>query len=128
MEEKKYTVLVVDDSGLVLRNIKDTLQSKYEVKVAVSGKIALRSIWDCKPDVVLLDYEMPDMNGDETFDEIRKIPGAEEIPIIFLTSVDDKDTIVRLLCKKPFGYLLKPASATKLLQTIGKALGSDAEE
>lgn len=128
MDEIKRTVLVVDDSGLVLRSIKETLQNKYEVKIAVSGKLALRIIPEFKPDVILLDYEMPDMNGATTFDEIRKIPGAEETPIIFLTSMDDKDTIVELMCKKPSGYLLKPTNANKLQETISKALGIVEEE
>ena len=122
-EELKHRVLVIDDSGLVLRSIKDILQNEYEVKIAVSGKLALRVIPEFMPDVILLDYEMPVMNGAETFDEIRKLPGTATTPIIFLTSMDDKDTIYELMQKKPAGYILKPPNIVKLQEAIVKALG-----
>ncbi len=128
MEEKKYTVLVIDDSGLVLRSMKEVLQNDYEVKIAVSGKLALKLIPEIKPDVILLDYEMPEMNGAEVFDEIRKLPEGKDLPIIFLTSMDDKSTIVELMEKKPAGYLLKPAKQARLHAVLHKALGIEEEE
>lgn len=128
MTDGKYTVLVIDDSGLVLRSMKDILQKDYDVKIAVSGKLALKMIPEIRPDVVLLDYEMPVMNGAEVFDEIRKLPEGKELPIIFLTSMDDKATIVELMQKKPNGYLLKPTKQTKLYKEIQRALGIVEEE
>lgn len=125
MNDGKYTILVIDDSGLILRNIKDILQNDYDVKIAVSGKLALKMIPEFKPDVILLDYEMPEMNGSQTFDEIRKLPEGADIPIIYLTSVDDRSVIVELMRKKPTGYLLKPVKQVKLREAIMKALGMD---
>lgn len=125
MNDGKYTILVIDDSGLILRNIKDILQNDYDVKIAVSGKLALKMIPEFKPDVILLDYEMPEMNGSQTFDEIRKLPEGADIPIIYLTSVDDRSVIVELMRKKPTGYLLKPVKQAKLREAIMKALGMD---
>ena len=63
MTDGKYTVLLIDDSGLVLRSMKDILQNEYDVKIAISGKLALKMIPEVRPDVILLDYEMPEMNG-----------------------------------------------------------------
>lgn len=123
MIDNKYTVLVVDDSGLVLRSIKELLQVKYNVKIAISGKLALKMIPESKPDVILLDYEMPGMNGADVFDEIRKQPEGEKVPIIFLTSLDDKDTIEELMKKNPVGYLLKPTNYDKLQENLCRALG-----
>lgn len=128
MTDGKYTVLVIDDSGLVLRSMKEVLQKEYDVKIAVSGKLGLKMIPEFRPDVILLDYEMPEMNGAEVFDEIRNLPEGKEIPIIFLTSMDDKMTIVELMKKKPMGYLLKPAKQAKLFDAIKKALGIEDEE
>lgn len=125
MNDGKYTILVIDDSGLILRNIKDILQNDYDVKIAVSGKLALKMIPEFKPDVILLDYEMPEMNGSQTFDAIRKLPEGADIPIIYLTSVDDRSVIVELMRKKPTGYLLKPVKQAKLREAIMKALGMD---
>lgn len=127
MVDGKYTVLIIDDSGLVLRSMKDILQSEYEVKIAISGKLGLKLIPEVRPDVVLLDYEMPVMNGSEVFDEIRKLPEGKELPIIFLTSMDDKNIIMELMQKKPHGYLLKPAKQAKLHAAIQKALGIEEE-
>lgn len=123
MTDGKYTVLVIDDSGLVLRSMKDILQNDYDVKIAVSGKLALKMVPEIRPDVILLDYEMPVMNGAEVFDEIRKLPDGKDVPIIFLTSMDDRATIVELMQKKPAGYLLKPTKQAKLYSAISNALG-----
>lgn len=123
MTDGKYTVLLIDDSGLVLRSMKDILQNEYDVKIAISGKLALKMIPEVRPDVILLDYEMPEMNGAEVFDEIRKLPAFVNVPIIFLTSMDDKATIVELMKRKPSGYLLKPTNQIRLYEAIHRALG-----
>ena len=128
MTDGKYTVLLIDDSGLVLRSMKDILQNEYDVKIAISGKLALKMIPEIKPDVILLDYEMPEMNGAEVFDEIRKLPAFVNVPIIFLTSMDDKATIVELMKRKPSGYLLKPTNQIRLYEAIHHALGIVDEE
>lgn len=123
MTDGKYTVLLIDDSGLVLRSMKEILQNEYDVKIAISGKLALKMIPEVRPDVILLDYEMPEMNGAEVFDEIRKLPAFVDVPIIFLTSMDDKATIVELMKRKPSGYLLKPTNQIRLYEAIRHALG-----
>lgn len=123
MNEVKHTVLVVDDSGLSLRTIKTALEDKYEVKIAVSGKLALKIIPDFRPEVILLDYVMPEMNGAETFDEIRKLPESNTTPVIFLTSIEDSSIIEEIMQRKPFGYILKPPNLVKLRETIDEALG-----
>ena len=128
MTDGKYTVLLIDDSGLVLRSMKDILQNEYDVKIAISGKLALKMIPEVRPDVILLDYEMPEMNGAEVFDEIRKLPAFVNVPIIFLTSMDDKATIVELMKRKPSGYLLKPTNQIRLYEAIHHALGIVDEE
>lgn len=94
----------------------------YTVDIAVSGVLALKRLNDVKPDLILLDYEMPEMNGMETFREIKKIPGAESIPIIFLSGIDDVVTVENIMSLNPEGYILKPPNTTKLLQLIEKTL------
>lgn len=128
MTDNKYTVLIIDDSGLVLRSLKDILQSDFDVKIAISGKLGLKTVPEVRPDVILLDYEMPGMNGSEVFDEVRKLPEGKDVPIIFLSSMDDRTTIYELMQKKPAGYILKPARQTKLLAAINKALGIEEEK
>lgn len=119
---RRRRILIVDDSPMILRNIKSMLDEKYDVSVSTSGKKALLSIKCNRPDLVLLDIEMPEMDGSVCFDKIKEIKGCEKLPIIFLTSVSDKDNILKVLAKGPEGYLLKPVSTEKLRSKIREVL------
>ena len=122
-----YKVLIVDDAGVMLRNLKQLIDDVCDVRLAVSGAIALSSIKNDKPDIIFLDYDMPVMNGEETFDAIRNLENGKDIPIVFLTGADDKTTIMRLMRKKPDGYLLKPPAKEKIISVIEKIM-SEREE
>lgn len=117
-------VMVVDDDAGTLRNIKSLLQDMYDVVLANSGRKALEIIGMENPDVVLLDYEMPLMKGPETMRHIREKRGFENIPVVFLTGVNDRAQITAALALKPTGYLLKPVNKEKLLNTVLDALNS----
>lgn len=122
-EEVVKTVMVVDDSGLVLRNVKHLLEPKYKVFVANSGEQAIKFIPRKKPDLIILDYEMPEMDGKETFENIKKDEVGKRIPVIFLTGVADREHIMAVLALNPAGYILKPPTEDKLLELIQKVLG-----
>lgn len=111
-------VLVVDDCVITLRFMEAMLEDTYRITVVSSGEQALKSIQKERPDVILLDYEMPGMNGKETFEKIRANKEICNIPVIFLTSVAVKEYIEAVLKMKPAGYLLKPADKEKLIATI----------
>ena len=120
----KAKVMVVDDDAGTLRNIKSLLSDMYDVVVANSGRKALEIIGMENPDIILLDYEMPLMKGPETMRHIREKRGFENIPIVFLTGVNDRAQITAALAMKPAGYLLKPVNKEKLLNTVLEALNS----
>lgn len=120
----KAKVMVVDDDAGTLRNIKSLLSDMYDVVVANSGRKALEIIGMENPDIILLDYEMPLMKGPETMRHIREKRGFENIPIVFLTGVNDRAQITAALAMKPNGYLLKPVNKEKLLNTVLEALNS----
>ena len=107
----RKTVLLVDDSAMLLRTMNDMLKQKYDVQIATSGMKALALIAKKRPDIIFLDYEMPVCDGKMTMKMIREQEGGEDIPIVFLTGVKDKQHIEDVLKLKPAGYLLKPASA-----------------
>lgn len=111
-------ILIVDDSPLVLRNMRSVLNDKYEVFLATSGEQALKLIPVKKPDLILLDYEMPDMDGKATFEAILDNDFSKDIPVIFLTSIANKEQIYAVLKSCPAGYILKPPSEKKLLAAI----------
>ena len=120
----KAKVMIVDDDAGTLRNIKSLLSDMYDVVVANSGRKALEILGMENPDIILLDYEMPLMKGPETMRHIREKRGFENIPIVFLTGVNDRAQITAALAMKPTGYLLKPVNKEKLLNTVLEALNS----
>lgn len=122
MKNPKKKILVVDDTPLMLRNLKNMLDQKYDVVLATSGKQALHVIPEENPDLVLLDYEMPEMDGKAVFETMLQDPEMKEIPVIFLTSVSKKSSILSILKSKPAGYILKPAEQSNLLDTIQSVL------
>ncbi|MCR4674581.1 MAG: response regulator [Lachnospiraceae bacterium] len=113
-----HKVMIVDDDAGTLRNIKSLLDDTYNVCVATNGVKALDILDIEKPEVILLDYEMPRMNGPETMQKIHQKPNYKNIPIVFLTGVNDKAQIAAALALRPSGYLLKPVNKEKLLMTL----------
>lgn len=98
------------------------LEDKYNITLANSGMKAMTSIGKSRPDVVLLDYEMPVCDGRQTLEMIRADEELSSIPVIFLTSVNDRKHIESVLRLRPAGYLLKPAKPDTLISAIEKAL------
>lgn len=111
-------ILVVDDATIIHKTIKGYLDSRYEVATAISGKIALRFLKTKEVSLILLDYEMPDMNGPAVLEELRKDPYLASIPVVFLTGINDTEKIKNALALKPQGYLLKPVDRESLLAKI----------
>ncbi len=123
----KKRILVVDDNGTTLRTMKAMLEEYYEVTIAISGAQAMTSIGKKRPDLILLDYEMPVCDGKMTLEMIRADEDMKSIPVIFLTAVNDRANIEAVLKLKPAGYFLKPAIKDKLLAEIDRILNSTSE-
>lgn len=119
-ETKK--IFIVDDSPLLLRSMKAILEEDYEVFIATSGKMAIKMIPEKEPDLILLDYDMPGMDGKKTFEALKQDEYMKDIPVVFLTAVADREHIYAVLPSRPAGYLLKPPDRKKLLETIEEIL------
>lgn len=115
---KKGKILVVDDSDVALQFMKELLEKDYDVSVAKSGLSAIRCITLDRPNLVLLDYEMPVCDGSQVLEMIRSEEDFADIPVIFLTSTVDKERINKIIPLKPNGYLLKNAKPTDLKKNI----------
>ncbi len=115
-------VLVIDDDPIMLRVIKDYLHEDYEVASAKSGKTAYKYLEKKTTDLILLDYEMPEEDGPQVFQNIRQMPNSENVPIVFLTGVSDKARISQVLALKPAGYVLKPVDRQVLHKAVSSAL------
>ena len=114
----KRKVLVVDDDGTMLRMIKTWLSVKYRVYMASSGKIAMNFLQTNSVDLVLLDYMMPQMDGPQVLVEIRKDDKLKDLPVMFLTSKSDKESVVSVAALRPAKYLLKTMPKAKLINSI----------
>lgn len=124
-EEKKRRkhILVVDDEPMMLKMIQEQLSDKYDVATAISGKIAFKFLEKKGTDLILMDYQMPTESGAEVMAKIRDNSQYDDIPIVFLTGVTDKEKIKEVLTLKPNGYILKPLDRDKLRSTIEKLIG-----
>lgn len=75
-----------------------------------------------KPDLIFLDYDMPEGDGKETFEQIKQMEQAKDVPVVFLTSIRDKKRIEEVLSLKPAGYVLKPAEQSRIFETLEELL------
>ncbi|MEG0805261.1 MAG: response regulator [Lachnospiraceae bacterium] len=101
-------ILAVDDNSINLRVIKDMLQDEYKVIPTLSGRVALQFLEKHKPDLILLDVMMPEMDGIAAYKEIRKTDNGKEAPIIFLSASEDTDIIQACMEQGAAGYIVKP--------------------
>ena len=102
----------------MLRNVKNLLGEKYQVILANSGAMAVKYLSLDKPDLVLLDYEMPVINGKQVLEIVRTEQDFSGVPVIFLTGRNDRNTIMDVMGLKPEGYLLKSMSSDAFVQAI----------
>lgn len=122
--DDKKRILVVDDNGTTLRTIKAMLEDTYDIALAISGAQAMTSIGKKRPDMILLDYEMPVCDGRMTLEMIRADEDLTSIPVMFLTAINDRENIEAVLKLRPAGYMLKPPVKEKLLAEIEKILNT----
>ena len=87
--ETQKTLLLVDDDAVMIRTLREGLSTVYKVIPANSGANALKILERAKPDLILLDYEMPEMNGPQVLEKIKNNPATANIPVMFLTAKTD---------------------------------------
>lgn len=111
-------ILVVDDAALVRHVMKELLGKDYEIALAKSGLSAIRSITLDRPDLILLDYEMPVCDGSQVLEMIRSEEEFADIPVIFLTSSVERERVKKVMALKPEGYLLKTLPPVEIKKNI----------
>lgn len=117
MNMRKH-ILVVDDDVVTLRTVMNYLKDDYRVTVAKSGTAAIAILGKDIPDLILLDYEMPVCDGVQTLKLIRSEDKFKDIPVFFLTGVDDSELVKMAVELKPEGYILKSTSQELILKKI----------
>ena len=121
--EQRKLILVVDDSATVRRLVSITLERQgHRVRAAVNGLDGLESLKQEQPDLVLLDVNMPKMDGYELAKSIRRSPGAKLLPILMLSGNDGVFDKVRGKMAGATDYLTKPFQGEVLLAALNKLL------
>ncbi len=124
----KKHILIVDDDKNMLKMLHLFLRDEYEVTMVDSGKLALEAVIKHTPDLILLDYMMPLFDGPHVLEIIRKREESRNVPVLFLTSVTDKEKILECLSLNPQGYLIKPISRSELLQRVAEVINPAANK
>lgn len=112
-------ILIVDDLPDNLRVLSEILQDNhYKVRKAINGKTAIRSAQSIPPDVILLDIKMPEMDGYETCQNLKADVRTQDIPIIFISALDDVIDKVKAFQVGGVDYVTKPFQAEEVLARI----------
>jgi DNA-binding NarL/FixJ family response regulator len=113
------TVLIVDDSPGTLGFLTEALEREhFTVLVALRGERALATVEQMRPDLVLMDAVMPELDGFETCRRLKRMPGAATIPVIFMTGLSDTDHVIRGLEAGGVDYVTKPVVPQELVARI----------
>ncbi len=118
----KRRILAVDDNSISLATIEQALKDKYEVTPLNSGVRALQYLKKNQPDLILLDVRMASKDGVETLREIREMEECKDIPVIMLTSQNDKNTVLESFMLGADNYILKPFKTQDLHERIENVL------
>lgn len=123
---EKMRILAIDDNTVNLATLEQELKSKYEVVPMISGRRAIKYLYREQVDLILLDVEMPIMDGIETLKEIRAQENGVTVPVIFLTAKKDKATVIDGVKLGIMDYITKPFDPEDLherIERVFKRLG-----
>ena len=123
----KKRILVVDDAAIILSRIWDALRNDYEVTMVNSGIRALKYLEQENTDLILLDIRMPLKDGIQTLREIRAMEDRADIPVIMLTGMEDKRSVMEGIKLGICDYILKPFTPEDLRERIQRALETSGE-
>jgi PleD family two-component response regulator len=120
---EKKKILIVDDNEVQLSLSEVQLKNEYKITTAKSGREALDHLFHgLVPDLIILDILMPDMDGWETFGRLRAISKLHEVPILFLSSINDQKEIDRAFEMGAVDFIVKPCNGTELLERVKKVV------
>ncbi len=111
-------VLIVDDDPSYAGMVREWIRGSYRADVVTAGMQAITFLLKNKVDLILLDYEMPVVDGPQVLQMLRQEPATKDIPVVFLTGVGSKEEVARVLELKPNGYVLKSTTREELLHYI----------
>ncbi len=114
-----YDILVVDDTPANLRLLSGMLSDQgYKVRPAPNGKLALMGARAVPPDLILLDINMPDMNGYQVCEQLKNDPATAAIPVIFISALDQTEDKIKAFTLGGVDYITKPFQLEEVLARV----------
>ena len=124
--EAKKRILIVDDDPEYAKVVRGWVKDHYKADIVTAGMQAISFLLKLpeneKVSLILLDYEMPVVDGPQVLQMLRQEPATSHIPVVFLTGVDTKEEVKRVMSLKPDGYILKSTTKEDLLIYLHKKL------
>ena len=114
-------IVAVDDSNVVLKMLQNVLnKEEYDMHPFSTGKRALQYLMqkDHIPDLIILDIDMPEMNGYEVLERIKKMDHLENVPVIFLTANSEKKQVIKAVTGGVKDYVVKPIDKEILMKKL----------
>ncbi len=122
VQEDKATILVVDDDAMNLRIAEKMLESQFHIECVKSGREALEFVERVIPNLILLDLHMPGMDGFQVIAALRAQERFREIPVIFLTADNDRDTEIKGFREGALDFITKPFIADIAISRVNRIL------
>ncbi len=119
-DQSECTLMIVEDEPVNIDILVETLGEAYEIAVALSGEEALEDVFNLMPDLILLDIRMPGMDGYEVCRRLKGNERTRDIPIIFVTALDDTADKIMGLDLGAVDYITKPFEPDDVRAKVGK--------
>lgn len=122
-------ILIVDDDPKIIELFQDVFErdKNFQIETALTGYDAGLATRAFRPDLIVLDYMLPDINGNIVCERIRQDPDLKDTKIIFVSGVVDPDDVNRLMDAGADDFIKKPFNIDKLIERINELLGIEAE-
>ena len=118
-EQKKPLILIVDDNSVSIRMLVHVLKKKdYDIAISRNGCQAINMLEDIRPDLILLDIMMPELDGFKVCRTLKDNPRTSEIPVIFLTAKEETEDLVQAFELGAVDYVTKPFNGLELLARV----------
>ena len=114
----KKKILIIDDDPIYAKMVGEWLAADFDAEVVSDGMLGITYLTNHKVNLILLDYEMPVIDGPKILEMLRMHPDTASIPVIFLTGIGTKESITRVMGFKPQGYVLKSTTRNDLIGTL----------
>jgi CheY-like chemotaxis protein len=120
--DPRKKILIVDDDSNYAGMVRSWIKDKYKTDIVTAGMQAITFLMKKKVDLILLDYEMPVVDGPQVLQMLRQEETTKNIPVVFLTGVSTVEGVKRVMELKPLGYILKSTTSEDLIKFLDEKL------